>query len=63
MQTPLLAADSSMVLADVLALRGSENDIVRARELLTDAIGVAESCGAYGVADVGRRLLDTAPPP
>ena len=59
MQTPLLAADTSMVLADVLLLRGHENDIVRARELLTGAIGVSESCGAYGVADMGRRLLTT----
>jgi hypothetical protein len=46
MQTPLLAADSSMVLADVLVLRGRDTDIVRARELFTDAIGVSESCGA-----------------
>jgi hypothetical protein len=59
MQTPLLAADSSMVLADVLLLRGRDTDTARASELLTDAIGVAESCGAYGVADVGRRLLDS----
>ena len=60
MQTPLLAADSSMVLADVLVLRGRDTDIIRARELLTDAVGVSESCGAYGVADMARRLLDTA---
>lgn len=63
MQTPLLAADSSMVLADVLVIRGSETDIIRARKLLTDAIGVSDSCGAYGVADMGRRLLDTARTP
>ena len=60
MQTPLLAAESSMVLADVLVLRGRDTDTVRARELLTDAIGVADSCGAYGVVDMGRRLLDSA---
>jgi tetratricopeptide (TPR) repeat protein len=60
MQTPLLVADSSMVLADTLLIRGRDTDIVRARELLTDAIGVSDSCGAYGVADMGRRLLDTA---
>ena len=59
MQTPLLAADTSMVLADVLLLRGHQNDIARARELLTGAIGVSESSGAYGVADIGRRLLTT----
>ncbi len=60
MQTPLLAADSATVLADVLVIRGRDTDIVRARELLTGAIGVSDSCGAYGVADMGRRLLNTA---
>lgn len=48
MQTPLLAADSSMILADVRVLRGRDNVIVRARELLTDAVSVSVSCGAYG---------------
>ena len=62
MQTPLLAAESSMVLADVLVLRGRDTDTVRARELVTDAIGVADSCGAYGVVHMGRRLLDSARP-
>jgi len=62
MHTPLLAAESSMVLADVLVLRGRDTDTVRARELVTDAIGVADSCGAYGVVDMGRRLLDSARP-
>jgi hypothetical protein len=61
MQTRLLVTDSSMVLADVLLLRGRDTDTVRARELLTDAINVSDSCGAYGVADMGRRLLDSAP--
>jgi hypothetical protein len=60
MQTPLLAADSATVLADVLVLRGRDADIVRAQELLTDAVGLSESCGASGVADIGRRLLNTA---
>ena len=59
MQTPLLAADSSIVLADVLVLRGRRNDLIRARALLTDAIDVSESCGAGGVADMARRLLGT----
>lgn len=44
----------------VLVLQGRDNVIVRARELLTDAVGVSASCGAYGVTDMGRRLLDTA---
>ena len=39
MQTPLLSAESSMVLADVLSLRGLGTDSVPARGLLTDAIG------------------------
>lgn len=63
MDSPLLAADSSMVLAHVLVLRGRDNDVVRARELLTDAIGVSESCKADGVSDLARRLLDSARPP
>ena len=60
MQTPLLAADTSILLADVLIMRGSDTDTTRARELLTCAIGVSDSCGAYGVADMGRRLLNIA---
>ena len=60
LHTPLLEADTSIALADVLLLRGHENDVVRARALLTEAVSVSKSCGAYGVADMGQRLLDTA---
>ena len=51
-----------MVLADVLSLRGLGADIVAREHSSTDAIGVSESCGAYGVADMGRRLLDSSTP-
>ena len=62
MRTPLLGAESSIVLADVLALRGNNADVVRARALVDEAIDVSESCGALGVADMGRRLLANTPP-
>lgn len=56
MRAPLLAAESSLPLADVLLQREAPGDRGRAHFLLDEAITVAEGCGARLVADMAREL-------
>lgn len=56
MRAPLLAAESSLPLADVLLQRDGPGDEARAHLLLDHAITVAEGSGAHLVADMARHL-------
>ena len=58
MDAPLLAAQASISLADVLLRRDDTGDAARARALAGTAASTAEACGASVIAGMATRLLD-----